>query len=148
VNSSYWFNNTSDSESTSLNFVLQFFVEVVREQQRIKLSFCKDESDQNYSQLVLSTPVDTCKISKGVQSNIIMRAFSENILKSSNDNFTCPFKKNSVHSLADCLITDSFFPSMFIEKRFKFEANFYGIIKEKKGWTFLHSMVVYGRFKK
>jgi Protein of unknown function (DUF1091) len=148
VNSSYWFNNTADGESTSLSFVLQFFVEVVREQQRIKLSFCKDESDQNYSQLLLSTPVDTCKISQGVQSNFIMKIYQENFMKTSNSPFVCPFKKNSVLKLTDCLITDKFIPPIFGKKRFKYESNFYGIIKGKKGWTFLHSIVLYGRYGK
>jgi Protein of unknown function (DUF1091) len=148
VSSNYWFNNTPDGEAVKLSFDLKWFVEVIQEQQRIKLTVCKDEKDTNYSLLIASTPVDSCKVAKGVRSNLLMKVLHENFMGSYNDNFTCPFKKDSVYKLTDCLITDAYLPPMLEEKRFRYEGKFYGIIKGKKGWTYLYTTVIYGRYKK
>jgi hypothetical protein len=148
VNSSYWFNNTPDGEAVKLSSVTKFFVEILREQQRIKLTVCKDEADTDYSLHVLSTPVDSCKISKGVKTNILTKVLHENFKLSFDDSLTCPFKKNSVLRLDDCLITDTFLPPMLVEKRFRYEGKFFGIIKGKKGWTYLYTIVLHGRYKK
>lgn len=140
--------NFSNSDtSLILNYEVTFLEEVLREQQRIKISGPKDNSDQNLSRLMFSTTVDTCNVSKGVLSNFVTKMMPQNILKIFNSNYTCPFPKNSKHKLVNCTITDKFIPPL-PETKFKFEIDLYGKIRGKKRWTYLYSAKAFGSFKK
>ena len=139
---------TGDREATLLNMNVTFLTDVLIEQQRVKLSVNKDDSDDNFSLVVFSTPINTCKISKGVHATFFSRVLAENLFKSITHDFTCPFKKNVPLIFTDLLITDKFIPPSITLRKFKLEIKFFGIIKERKGWTYLYETLAYGTYKK
>lgn len=140
--------NSADGENGILNYDVLFLVEVSREQQRVKLLTQKNEMDEKYSRVLLTTPVDTCKIHKGVQTNIFTKIVMENFIDALNVNFTCPFRKGLFFKVTNCTFTDKFLPPFPVEMKFKVELELFGKIKGKKGWTFLYSQTYFGRFKK
>ena len=56
----------------------------------------KDENDRNYELSILKTSIDLCKISKGVLSNIFVKTFMENFIKTADYQMKCPFLKGLV----------------------------------------------------
>ena len=139
---------TDDRESTILNYNVTFLVDIIEEQMRVKLSRKRDANDEKYSMVVFATPINSCKIIKGVYATFFTRMLVENLFKSINTNYTCPFKKNSTHVYTDFKITDSFCPPMPIEASFKLEMKMFGRIKERKGWTHTYDILGFGTFKK
>lgn len=139
---------TNNRDATILNYNVTFFVDILQEQLRVKIYKQRDENDRLFSLLMFNTPVDTCKVGKGVQATFFSKMIAENLVGSLNVNYTCPFKKYTPHIATDLLITDKFLPPMPIEQEFKAEIKVFGIIKEKKGWTFLYDQVYIGTFKK
>lgn len=65
-----------------------------------------------------------------------------------NNDYVCPFKKNSLHKLTNCSITDKNFPLLTAEMKFKIESKLYGMIKGKRGWTYLYEFQAFARFKR
>ena len=141
-------NLTEDREATILNYNVTFLTDILNEQQRIKLSVNKDDSDDKFSLVVFSTPINSCKISKGVVATFFSRVLTENLFKSITHEYTCPFKKNDPHIYSDFVITDKFIPPSITERKFKLEIKLFGIIRERKGWTYLYETVAYGTYKK
>lgn len=148
VNAVYSAQNTSDGEGSLLSFDVEFLVEVLREQLRLKMFTPRDESDQEYTKLYMSTPIDTCKVHTGVRTTLLMKVVFENFMKSVNSDYTCPFAKNSHIKLTNCTLTDNLLPPIPNEQKFKIEIDYYGIIKGKKGWTYMYGTKTYGRCRK
>lgn len=146
VNSSLRISSTSDGESGVVNLDQFYYQDILRGQQRIQISINKDDNDGNYSRILFKSPVDTCKLFIG--TSFFTRALMENVKKSVNRNFTCPYGKNVWYSVTNLTITDKFIPPMPVEKKFKLESKTFGMIKEKKGWAYLFDFVLYGRYKK
>jgi len=94
ANASFEVINDKDGE-VLLSFVVDYKVEIFKEQILLKLATQKDAVDQNYERVIFNTPVDICKISEGVRSNIITRVVMENFMKSFDHDLKCPFKKVS-----------------------------------------------------
>ena len=139
---------TDDRESTILNYNVTFLVDVIEEQMRVKLSKKKDAHDEKYSLLVFTTPINSCKIIKGVYATFFVRMLVENLFKSINTNYSCPFKKDVTYAFTDYIITDSFCPPMQIEALFKLEIKMFGRIKDRKGWTHTYDILGFGTYKK
>jgi hypothetical protein len=148
VNATYTINNSADGKSASFSFTKHFMVEILQEQQRLKISLSTNVNDTRYSQRVITTSIDSCKISKGVATNFFTKVITENMLKVMNSNYTCPYPKNFTLVAKDCVCTDKFLPPLPTEKRFKVEVLFVGMIKGKHGWQNLYWYEVLGRFKR
>jgi Protein of unknown function (DUF1091) len=148
VNATYSFGNTPDGEASVLNYDVFFHVDILREQQRMNFFTPIDENDKDYSKLVMSTPIDSCKLSKGVQTQLFSKVLLENHKRSHNIPYTCPFLKNVHLTLTNCTLTDTFLPPMQNEFKFKVLINFYGKLKGKKGWTFTYGLKTFGRYRK
>ena len=139
---------TEDREATILNYNVTFLTDILTEQLRVKVSLKRDDNDDKFLMVVLNTPINSCKISKGVLATFFTRVLAENLFKSINHEHTCPFKKNDPHIFTDFAITDKFLPSSIIERKFKIEVKIFGIIKERKGWTYLYETLAFGTYKK
>lgn len=148
MNASFRVSNSSDGESGILNFDVVFLKEILREQLRIKVYTQGDTKDKRYSHLLLSTPIETCKLNKGIFTTIVQRVVMENYFNSLNNNLTCPFAKNSHHKLTNCKITDHLIPPLSTEKLFKYETSSYGMLRGQRGWKNLYYFEIYGRVKK
>lgn len=124
-----------------------FLVDVLKEQQRVKITMATSKDD-NYSREFLNTKIDTCRIAKGVMTSMFTRALMESFAESSSFNYTCPFLKNIPIEVKNHIITDKFFPPMPFEQRLKIDFSIYGFLKERKGWTYIYNATIYLRFKK
>jgi Protein of unknown function (DUF1091) len=148
VNASFSVNNTADGEAGILNYWIIYSKTVLREVWKLNVKFAKDERDDKYSQLFLSTPISTCKIYEGMQATVFTRVVMENYYKSLNFNLTCPFQKDTLMTLTNCKITDKFIPTTLGEKRVKVEIETSGIIEGMKGMKRLISIELFLRIKK
>lgn len=148
ANVSYWVNNTADGKSGLIHADVRFLIEITKEQQRVKIYAQVNENDTKLSHLVVSTPLDSCRMFKGVQMTFFSRVMMENFLKSLDSNISCPFKKESHFHLRNQMYSDNLLPPTTFEKHFKYEGEFFGMIPGKKGWNFLYSLNVFGRYKK
>lgn len=148
INATVTFQNSSDGENSILNYDVIFLIEVIREQQRLKVFIPQDKNDRIYTKLYLSTPIDTCKIHKGNRVTLFTKVMFENFMTNLNVPYTCPFPKNSHHQMRNCTLTDNFLPPIPVEQKFKVELDIYGIVGKKKKWTYLYGTEFYGRCRK
>jgi LysM repeat protein len=144
--------NTPDGESVLFSLEVNFVVDIIREQQRIKVSMKENENDSEYSKTILATPIENCKMSEGKRTTIFSKIIFENFFKSPNVNYTCPFKANTTLKVENCLITDNLLPPTFGEKKVKIESSTYGIVrvnnKTLKGWKLMNAFVLLASVKK
>lgn len=147
MNATYQVSTSPDGNTGLLNAKTICFVDILRLQHRVKLAVPKDQKDSNYSQIVFQTPIDMCRIAKGIQSSIVTRTFMENIA-GSEANIKCSYPKGSEFVIKNLTVTDQFLPPIPIEMKFMYENNVHAVIGGKKGWTYLYRLRVFGRGKK
>lgn len=140
--------NTPDNISGVFNLKVNWVVDVLREQQRLNIFLPASDKDIEYSRVMFSSTVDTCKLSSGIISNAFSKTIYENYNRSSNIVFKCPFKAKTELNIVNCTVTDNFLPPLPFETKFKLEINFYGTLSEKRIWRPLYAITVYGRYKK
>ena len=139
--------NTPDKQAGIFNYEVTFHQTIIKEQQRIKLSSMEGPSDRNYSHVVLSTYLDSCKVAQGVIPNFIGRIIFNDVNKKINVVYACPFVKD-IKRRMNSTVTDALLPPIPYEHKFRFEDNFYGIVNKKKGWVYLYGVKLYARVKK
>lgn len=139
---------SSDGSAGLWNLRILYLVDVLREQQRIKISIPANEKDSNYSLTPFQTILDNCRFANGILSSFLSRAFMENFGNGSNTANTCLHPKGSEYRVTNLKFTDKFFPPMPIEQKFRFETKVYSLIRGRKGWTYMHRLLTFGRYKK
>jgi hypothetical protein len=144
VNASFSVINTPDNQ-TLYNQDIFYLVEVRTKQQRLKVSFPTNDNDREYTNVVLSTTMDSCKQFFGVRSNPIIKVFMEHF---NMTGFGCPFKTGFNYKITNMTCSDNLLPPLPVEVKYKFEANAYGQIKGRKGWNPLYGLESYGIYKK
>jgi hypothetical protein len=122
-----------------------YHYQIEREQQRINVSINENEEDELYSRQYIFTTLSPCKFSKGVMPTVFGRLINDNKDKI---NLTCPYRIGQHYPALNITIADHFLPPMPFEIKFKLESRHYGIIKKKKGWIYMWSFILYGRYKR
>lgn len=85
-----------ENSEAMLNMTIDQKVDMIKQVLLISFNRPKDENDRNYQLSILKTSIDLCKISKGVLSNVFVKTFMENFLKSADYQMKCPFLKGLV----------------------------------------------------
>jgi hypothetical protein len=142
VNASNWIVDGQHGMISSDTF---YKVNVALVQKKFQLYMQDHDGDVEYSRLLFSTPIDVCKFSKGVQSNIFVKVTLENFNISI---FTCPVLAGSHYKVLNYTVFDTFLPPMPIERRFKTFAEYHEKFSLKSRWTFLYSLEMLIRYKK
>jgi Protein of unknown function (DUF1091) len=145
INASIKFYNTPEGDNLLYNQDIVYLVEVKSKQNRLKLSIPANENDREFTKVVFSTTLDTCKMFEGVRSNPVMKVFMENF---NSKGFGCPFKPDQSYKITNLSCSDNFLPPFPVEVKFILESNFYGLIAGKKGWQPLYGVKYSGRYKK
>lgn len=81
-------------------------------------------TSKDYDQKLLNINVDTCKASKGIFGNFLVRMIADNLEKHSNYRFACPQKKNFFYATNFPVVDDKFFPSQLFRVQQFFRASF------------------------
>jgi hypothetical protein len=106
-----------------------------------------DEKDLEFSHVVLSSVIDTCKFSEEVLPTVIYRSifssktYLKNVMK-------CPFRKDHWYRYHNLTVTDELLPPIPYEMKFKFQVQNFGLIQGRKGWILLGDLNVTGKVKK
>lgn len=144
----YTFRLSDDRESTIYSANTTFFVDVLRMQERFNVTLKKDPLDEKYSVHFLTTTINPCMFGSGRRPTILQRVLMATFEQSSDTKMHCPFPKNKVLTISNLTFTDALLPPMNVEKHFKVHTRLYGVIKDKKGWTFMADNTWYGSNKK
>jgi len=147
-NMTFTVGTTSDQEAGVVNYEIMFFEEIIREQHRIKLSIKLQKEDEQYSQVMLSTSLDYCKLLTGVQGSFFSKILLKFHLKDNLANYSCPMPKYFHLKFTNSVFTDEFLPPTLGEKGFRVVDNVFGIVKGLKGWKNLYSYELTGRARK
>lgn len=141
----YTFYNAADGHSILYNQDVYYLVEIKRKQQVMTVYLPVDNNDREFTKILFSTTVDSCKQFAGIASNPIMKAFMENF---SAKGFSCPFKTNHNYQIVNMTCSDNLLPPSHFEVKFKLEGEHQGLIEGKRGWKKLYGYKFYGRYKK
>ena len=91
------------------NMTIQQKVDMIKQVLLVSINRPKDENDRDYQLSILKTSIDLCKISKGVLSNIFVKTFMENFIKSADYQMKCPFLKGS-YNMYNHHLNEKFLP--------------------------------------
>lgn len=142
MSASHWI---VDGDHAIMSSDVLYKVNLTLVQKRFKLFTRTNEFDKEYSQLLFSTPIDICRFSQGIQSNIFVRSTLENFNISI---FTCPVSAGSHYKVTNFTVSDNLFPPMSVEQHFKTVGEYYGKVSRKSAWLFLYSLEVLSRYRK
>ena len=112
----------------------------------MKLAAKKDSNDKEYTNVLLTTSVNVCSISKGVIGNFVSKIVMENFRKSSNFEMKCPFEAG-IHSVTNLEVSDKYIP-MIREFKFLYQSQVFAKLPKVKGFVNIYTYKVYGVFKK
>ena len=138
--------NTLDNKAAVLSYEIKFIEGIEKELQIFKLSFQQSEADVNYSRTIFQTKIDTCRFAKGVTTSIFTRILTKNVV--TNFAYTCPFPKNFIVKVTNLTITDTLFPRLLNEVKFKLDYKFQIVPKNHKRYLSTHNLTIFGRYKK
>lgn len=145
---SYSVGHTEDLKAATLSFNISYVNDIIRERLKVNISTPAFEGDDDYSSTLLSTPVETCKISQGIIASYFTKVFMENFYQALNANYTCPFKKDFNYQLTNCVMTDKFLPPTPYQILFKVSVHVFGMIQMKTKLQKLYAFEIYGRVRK
>lgn len=106
----------------------------------------RDTKDTEYTNILLKTSVDICKISDGVLGNFLTKIVMENFRKSSNFEMKCPFETGN-HTVTNLEVSDKFIP-ILREFEFKYQSEMFGKVGKVKKLVHIYTYQVFGVFKK
>lgn len=106
----------------------------------------RNDKDTEYTNVLLRTSVNVCKISDGILGNFLTKIVMENFRKSANFEMKCPFEVGN-HTVTNLEVSDKFIP-IIREFEFKYQSEMFAKVAKVKKLVQIYTYQVYGVFKK